>query len=77
LDFLDRRARAALVAINPSDLIGRMIGDQPSASCGPEFTCSCTSGTCGGPTCSGATCEVTCSGNSCGETCHGSCGRTA
>jgi hypothetical protein len=27
LDFLDRRARAALVAINPSDLIGRMIGD--------------------------------------------------
>jgi hypothetical protein len=48
-----------------------------SVSCGPDTTCSCTSGTCGGVTCGGSTCDVTCSGDSCGNTCGDSCGTTS
>lgn len=46
-------------------------------SCGPNYTCSCTSGTCGGPTCGGSTCDATCTGDSCGSTCGTSCGWTS
>lgn len=65
----NRAADAFYRGVNP-----RIFGN--SAGCGPDTTCSCTSGTCGGATCGGSTCDVTCSGDSCGNTCGDSCGTT-
>jgi hypothetical protein len=65
--------RYAYRPINPTAVYSGQ--RQRASSCGPEFTCSCTSGTCGG-TCGGSTCSVTCSGDSCGRTCDNSCGYT-
>lgn len=53
------------------------LGQLPSVGCGPDTTCSCTSGTCGGATCGGSTCSATCTGDSCGNTCGDSCGHTS
>lgn len=54
---------------------GRFTFEQ--AGCGPDTTCSCTSGTCGGATCGGSTCSATCTGDSCGNTCGNSCDWTS
>lgn len=54
----------------------RIIPGGMNVTCGPDYTCCCTSGTCGGVTCGGSTCDVTCSGDSCGNTCGDSCGYT-
>ena len=55
----------------------RAIPGGVNVGCGPDYTCCCTSGTCGGVTCGGSTCDVTCSGDSCGNTCGNSCGYTS
>lgn len=44
--------------------------------CDENYTCSCTTYTCDGPTCGGSTCTATCTGDSCGNTCGDSCGWT-
>lgn len=54
----------------------RAISGGMNVSCGPDYTCCCTSSTCSGVTCGGSTCDVTCSGDSCGNTCGDSCGYT-
>lgn len=74
LDFLGRQEKGALLSISPEHILATMVGEL--TSCGGSYTCSCTSGTCGGVTCGGSTCDVTCSGDSCGNTCGNSCGYT-
>src|SRR5262245_2329527 len=61
LKYLDRKAKAALLAINPENVIRNLV---------PSVSTWC------GETCGGSSCNTTCGGDSCRSTCGSSCGTT-
>jgi len=61
LNYLDRKAKAALLSINPENVIRNLV---------PSLGAWC------GDTCGGSSCNTTCGSDSCRSTCGSSCGTT-
>lgn len=76
LDFLDRRSKASLVALDPQDVIAGLAGLAINVGgdvqfCGDTCDSSCTN------TCGAGSCDSTCGSSSCTTTCGSiSCGTT-